>query len=89
MAYNVFIDSPVNGANIDYFAMDSAYEASALANIFTDAGYPVETDLWSDTVADAMVSPALWAACRLNRYPALLLTPAECYALHGSTQQEG
>lgn len=85
VAYNVFVDHPTTGDNIDYFARESAYEASALANIFVDSGYQVDTDLWSDTVPDAMVSPAVWSACRLERYPALLMTPSECYALHSAS----
>lgn len=71
--YNVFIDHGVTGVNIETFNVDNAYDASALANAFTDAGYCVATDLWSNLVNDAMISPAVWERLALERYPRLLL----------------
>lgn len=73
MGYNVFIDNGVTGQNIETFHTDSAYEASALANAFDGAGYEIDTDLWSDTVWDAMISPAVWERFDLDRYPRLRL----------------
>lgn len=58
--YNVYVDHPVSGLNVAVFSEARAYDASALANHFTDAGYRVFTDLWADVVPDAMVSPRVW-----------------------------
>jgi hypothetical protein len=71
VAFNVFVDHPVTGDSVEVFNTYRAYDASALANAFTDAGYRVATDLWGATVADAMVSPAVWTRYGLDRYPAL------------------
>lgn len=71
MSFNVFVDHPVTGDSVEVFNTYRAYDASALANAFTDAGYRVATDLWCATVADAMVSPAVWELYGLDRYPAL------------------
>lgn len=71
MSFNVFVDNPVNGDSIETFNVPSAYDASALANAFVDAGYLVDTDLWGATVADAMIQPALWERYRLYRFPTL------------------
>lgn len=71
MTYNVFIDHGVTGQNIETFSVESAYDASALANAFDGAGYSVCTDLWNDTVWDAMISPAVWEQFDLDRYPPL------------------
>lgn len=73
MAYNVFIDHGVTGDNIDTFNTESAYEASALANAFDNAGYSVATDLWCDTIWDAMIPPHVWERFDLDRYPLLRL----------------
>jgi hypothetical protein len=71
MSFNVFVDNPVTGDNIETFNTARAYDASALANAFTDAGYSVATDLWHALVDDAMPSPAVWERFGLERYPAL------------------
>ncbi|GAA3018791.1 hypothetical protein [Streptomyces fulvorobeus] len=57
--FNIFVDS--NGHNVATFHTEEAYDASALANHFVDAGYSVDTDLWDATVADAMMSPEVAA----------------------------
>lgn len=72
MPYNVFIDDVTTGKSVEAFNVASPYDASALANAFTDAGYRVETDLWSATVPDAMISPDVWRQYTLRRYPRLL-----------------
>ncbi|MGW1828879.1 hypothetical protein ACWCO0_09445 [Streptomyces tubercidicus] len=57
MSFNVFVDDNATGANVATFSVARAYDASALANHFVDAGYHVDTDLWDAVVADAMMSP--------------------------------
>lgn len=58
--YNVFVSDPVTGRSVTVLSERRVYDASALANHFTDAGYHVETDLWGDVVPNAMVSPSVW-----------------------------
>lgn len=69
--FNVFIDDPVTGAELECLSVRGAYAASAIANHMIDTGYRVKTDLWGAVVADAMVSPDVWEAFQLSRYPAL------------------
>ncbi|MEU6674858.1 hypothetical protein [Streptomyces sp. NPDC046925] len=66
--FNVFIDHPVTGTNIETVSLDKAYEASAVANYCADAGYRVDTDLWDATDQYAMVSPALFEGLNLARF---------------------
>lgn len=77
LVYNVFVDDPVTGVNVDIMSSERAYDASALANAFVDAGYRVDTDLWANVVWDAMVSPTVWERYALHRYPALLTAQPE------------
>lgn len=69
--YAVFVDDPVTGDEIEIFTATRAYDASALAHAFRDAGYHMFTDLWGSVVEDAMISPAVWVRYTLFRYPAL------------------
>ncbi|MET9425616.1 hypothetical protein ABZY06_33765 [Streptomyces sp. NPDC006540] len=57
--FNVFVDH--NHANVATFSVPSAYDASALANHYVDAGYTVFTDLWGEMVPDAMMAPGIAA----------------------------
>lgn len=66
--FNVFIDHPATGANIEIVSLDRAYDASAVANFCVDAGYRVDTDLWSETDQYAMVSPTLYERLSLARF---------------------
>ncbi|QES45178.1 hypothetical protein DEJ49_33085 [Streptomyces venezuelae] len=66
--FNVFIDHPVTGANVEIISLEKAYEASAVANFCTDAGYRVDADLWTETDQYAMVSPALYERLNLARF---------------------
>ncbi|MEU8840284.1 hypothetical protein AB0D97_14285 [Streptomyces roseus] len=61
MSYNVFVDDRTTGQNRATFNTVEAYDASALANHFVDAGFCVETDLWGAVVPDAMMSPEVVA----------------------------
>lgn len=70
MSYNVFVDAA--GRNVATFGMPRAYDASAIANHYADAGYQVFTDLWGSTVADAMMSPEVAALADMT----LPLAPA-------------
>ncbi|MDX3550992.1 hypothetical protein PV729_04265 [Streptomyces europaeiscabiei] len=60
MSYNVFVDE-TSGRNVTVFSTDSEYDASAIANHCADSGYKVFTDMWSDTIPDAMMSPKIAA----------------------------
>lgn len=82
MSYHVFVDHGVTGENLVTFCERSAYDASALANAFGDAGYSVVTDLWDATVWDAMISPAMWERYALVTWPRLVLAPYEPEAAH-------
>lgn len=66
--FNVFIDHPATGANTEIVSLDRAYDASAVANFCVDAGYRVDTDLWSETDQYAMVSPVLFEGLSLERF---------------------
>ncbi|MFD4699820.1 hypothetical protein [Streptomyces niveus] len=67
IVFNVFVDD-MTGRNVAVFSPERAYDASALANHFVDAGYRVDTDLWGSVVPDAMMSPAV-AALAFERIP--------------------
>lgn len=58
MSYNVFVDA--SGHQVAVFNQPRAYDASAIANHFVDEGFEVCTDLWGETVPDAMLSPQMY-----------------------------
>lgn len=68
MSYNVFVDDKRTGRNLTFFNVPRAYDASALASHFVDAGFHVDTDLWGAVVPDAMMSPIV-AALAESRLP--------------------
>lgn len=55
--YSVIVD--VRGGYMATYSLDSAYDASAVANYYTRAGFDVITDLWGIDVRNAMLSPGM------------------------------
>lgn len=67
-SYNVFIDHPITRQNVAVISTDRPYDASAVAHFAYDHGWKVFTDLWSETVPDAMVSPKVFQVFELGRF---------------------
>ena len=67
MTYHVFVDDRVSRDNVAALCVDSAYDASAVANLMDDRGFRVFTDLHGETVRDAMVSPQAYTRYELGR----------------------